>query len=90
MRGASRGPTIQRYRIKSSPDRDEFLEVTRRSESGCHVRIVRCYEGYETVTESFLESHMLEMCLQTGYLTEDFPIRDDKPGVPAGASSVAC
>ena len=62
---------ITRYRIKSSPEREEFLEVLRRNETGCQVRIVRCYEGYETVTESFLERHLFEMCLQTGYLTED-------------------
>lgn len=65
-----RGPMIQRYRIKSSPEREEYLEVLRRTDAGCHVRIVRCYEGYETVTESFLEAHLFEMCLQTGYLTE--------------------
>ncbi len=61
---------IQRYRIKSSPEREEYLEVLRRNETGCNVRIVRCFEGYETVTESFMEAHLFEMCLQTGYLTE--------------------
>ncbi|TVR69287.1 MAG: hypothetical protein EA427_08630 [Spirochaetaceae bacterium] len=61
---------MQRYRIKSSPEREEYLQVLRKSEAGYQVRIVRCYEGYESVTESFLEAHLFEMCLHTGYLTE--------------------
>lgn len=64
-------PEITRYRIKSCPEREEYLEVLRRNETGYYVRIVRCYEGYESVTESFLEKHLFDMCLQTGYLTED-------------------
>jgi hypothetical protein len=63
--------TANRYRIKSSPEREEYLEVLRRSETGYHVRIVRCLEGYESVTESFLENHLFEMCLQTRYLYEE-------------------
>ena len=65
------GLTAKRYRIKSSPEREEYLEIIRRSEAGYHVRIVRCLEGYESVTESFLENHLFEMCLQTRYLYEE-------------------
>lgn len=61
----------RRYRIKSSPDREEYLEIVRRNETGYHVRIVRWQDGYESVTESFLENHLFEMCLKTRYLYEE-------------------
>lgn len=87
---------ISRYRIKSTADRREYLDVLRRTETGYHIRIVRCHDGYDDVTESFLEMHLFEMCLETGYIREESPEPASRPEhdprperQPAGVCSVA-
>ncbi|WP_018526352.1 hypothetical protein [Alkalispirochaeta alkalica] len=87
---------ITRFRIKSSPERSEFLEVIGRTPQGLQVRIVRHHEGYDTVDESFMEHDLFETCLKTGYLTEIEVAREereehrgDRPGESGSVSSVA-
>ncbi|SIQ28179.1 hypothetical protein SAMN05920897_106111 [Alkalispirochaeta americana] len=84
---------ITRFRIKSNPERSEFLEIIGRTPQGLQVRIVRHHEGYDTVDESFMDHDLFETCLKTGYLTEiDAPREapgEDQPRESGSVSSVA-
>lgn len=61
---------MKRYCIKCESDRVEFLDIMRETETGFHVRIIRNRDGYETETDSFMERHLFEMCINTGFLFE--------------------
>ncbi len=59
---------MQRYTIKSSKNREDYMEIQKETPEGYYVRIVRSYDGYHQATESFMERHLFEMCLKTAYL----------------------
>ncbi|MFP4330836.1 MAG: hypothetical protein ACLFP6_08970 [Spirochaetaceae bacterium] len=61
---------MKRYRIKCEPGRSAYLDILAETGKGFHVRIVREQDGYETVTESFMEHHLFDLCLSTAYISE--------------------
>jgi hypothetical protein len=61
---------MKRYRIKCEPGRSAYMDILAETEEGFQVRITREQDGYESVTESFLEHHLFNLCLATDYITE--------------------
>lgn len=61
---------MKRYRIKGDPGHIAYMEVLSERDYGYEVRIVREHDGYETVTESFLEHHLFDLCVSTDYISE--------------------
>ena len=61
---------MKRYRIKCEPGRTAYLDILGEHDGGYRVRIVRERDGYEAVTESFMEYHLFELCLSTAYISE--------------------
>lgn len=62
---------MKRYRIKCEPGRSAYMDILAETAEGFHVRIVREHDGYETVTESFMEHHLFDLCLSTAYISQD-------------------
>lgn len=61
---------MKRYRIKAEPGRSAYLDIIAETEDGFQVRITRQQDGYESVTETFLEHHLFDLCLSTAYIRE--------------------
>lgn len=61
---------MKRYRIKSTPGHNAFLEISGDAPGGYRVTVTRHYDGYETVEEDFMSKELLETCLRTAYLEE--------------------
>lgn len=61
---------MKRYRIKAEPGRSAYMDILAETQEGFQVRITREQEGYESVTETFLEHHLFELCVTTSYITE--------------------
>lgn len=59
---------MQRYTIRSTADRQDYVEIQRETPDGFQVRIVRSRDGFQEATESYMERHLFEMCLKTAYL----------------------
>lgn len=67
------------YSIKSNPGDVSYFSILNETETGYFIRICHDREGYEKVTEEFIDNDMFALCLRTGYITE----------VPAEAHVVA-
>lgn len=67
------------YSIKSNPGDVSYFSILNETEAGYFIRICHDREGYEKVTEEFIDNDMFALCLRTGYITE----------VPAEAHVVA-
>lgn len=61
---------MKRYRIKAEPGRSAYLDILAETAEGFEVRITREQDGYERVTETFLEHHLFELCISTAYIRE--------------------
>ena len=61
---------MKRYCIKCESGRVEFLDVLRETDDGFQVRVVRVKDGYDKVVEEFLDRHLFEICVKTGYIYE--------------------
>jgi len=61
---------MKRYCIKCEPGRVEFLDVLRETDEGFHTRVIRVKDGYEKIIEDFMDRHLFELCVKTGFLYE--------------------
>ncbi|MEL3906972.1 MAG: hypothetical protein P1P65_08130 [Treponema sp.] len=67
------------YSIKSIPGEISYFSILNETETGYFIRICHDKEGYEKISEEFLDNEMFALCLRTGYISE----------VPAAAHVVA-
>ena len=67
------------YSIKSNPGDISYFSILNETEKGYFIRICHDKEGYEKISEEFLDNDMFALCLRTGYISE----------VPAEAHGVA-
>jgi hypothetical protein len=61
---------VKRYCIKSRPNRAEYLDVLNETDDGYKIRLTRLSDGDEKIREDFIDRHLFDMCLKTGYLYE--------------------
>jgi hypothetical protein len=61
---------MKRYCIKCEPNRVEYFDVLRENSEGFMVRLTRIKDGYEKVSEVFLNTALFNMCLKAGYIYE--------------------
>lgn len=72
----------KRYRIRSTQNRTETLEIISEGAEGFQVRIIRRDEYGETdTTEDFMTHDLFEMCLRTAYLREIAAAPEEKSSV---------
>jgi hypothetical protein len=60
----------KRYRIKSSPNETAYFDILGEREDGFQVCITRNIDGYEKVSENFMDSNLFDWCLKTGFIRE--------------------
>jgi uncharacterized protein TP_0927 len=58
------------YSIKSNPGDVSYFSILNQTETGYFIRICHDKEGYEKVSEEFLDNDMFALCLRTGYISE--------------------
>jgi hypothetical protein len=61
---------MKRYYIKSQPGREEYLDVLTETDDGYKIRLTKIGDGYEKIREEFINRHLFDMCIKTGYLSE--------------------
>jgi hypothetical protein len=61
---------MKRYSIKSRPDRSEYLDILKETEAGYAIRLTKISDGYEKIREDFIDRHLFDICVKTGYLSE--------------------
>jgi len=66
---------MRRYTVKCRPDKLEYMEVLSETEDGYNIRLTSIVDGDEKVREEFMYSHLFEICLATGYISE-MPIEE--------------
>lgn len=57
------------YKVKSSEGVQSFLEITKERNDGYDVLITCVYEDYKKEMREFINSHLFDICVRTGYLT---------------------
>ena len=67
------------YSIKSNPGDVSYFSILNETDKGYFIRICHDKEGYEKISEEFLDNDMFALCLRTGYISD----------VPAEAHGVA-
>jgi hypothetical protein len=61
---------MKRYAIKSRPGRSEYLDIIRETDEGYAIRLTKVSDGYEKIQEDFIDRHLFDLCIKTGYLSE--------------------
>jgi len=61
---------MKRYCIKSRPGRSEYMDILSETDEGYRIRLTRICDGYEKIREDFINHHLFDMCVKTGYLSE--------------------
>jgi hypothetical protein len=61
---------VKRYCIKSRPNRAEYLDILNETDNGYKIRLTRLSDGDEKVREDFIDRHLFDICIKTGYLYE--------------------
>jgi len=61
---------MKRYCIKSRPGRSEYMDILSETDEGFRIRLTSICDGDERVREDFLNRHLFDICLKTGYLSE--------------------
>jgi len=64
------GGNMRRFTVKCRPDKLEYMDVLSETENGYNIRLTSIVDGDERVREEFMYSHLFEMCLTTGYISE--------------------
>jgi hypothetical protein len=59
---------MKRYCIKSQPGNVEYLDILDEREDGFMIRVTRIRGGYEKILEEFINRHLFEVCLKTGFI----------------------
>ncbi len=58
------------YSIKSCQGDASYCTILQETEKGYILRICMDKEGYQKVSEDFIEKDLFELCLKTGYINE--------------------
>ena len=61
---------MKRYVIKNRPGRLEYLDIMRGTAAGYMIRLTKEIDGAVRVKEEYIERHLFEICVKTGYLSE--------------------
>jgi hypothetical protein len=61
---------VKRYFIKSRPSRAEYLDIINETDDGYKIRLTRLSDGDEKIREDFIDRHLFDICVKTGYLYE--------------------
>lgn len=61
---------MKRYCIKSRPGRAEYLDIINETDGGYQIRLVKQSDGDEYIREDYIDRHLFDICLKTGYLYE--------------------
>ncbi|MDR2314431.1 MAG: hypothetical protein LBE02_07835 [Spirochaetaceae bacterium] len=61
---------MKRYCIKSRPGREEYLDILNETGDGYKIRLTKYSDGNKKIREDFINHHLFDMCLKTGYLSE--------------------
>ena len=57
------------YKVKSSEGVQSFLEIQKERTDGYDVLITCVYEDYQKEMTEFINRHLFDICVRTGYLT---------------------
>ena len=61
---------MKRYCIKSRPDKSEYLDILSETDEGYKIRLTKVSDGDEKIKEDFINRHLFDICVKTGYLAE--------------------
>ncbi|MDR2211872.1 MAG: hypothetical protein LBO65_10490 [Spirochaetaceae bacterium] len=61
---------MKRYCIKSRPGREEYLDILNETGDGYKIRLTKFSDGNKKIREDFINHHLFDMCIKTGYLFE--------------------
>jgi hypothetical protein len=61
---------VKRYCIKSQPNRAEYVDILNETDNGYKIRLTRMNDGDKKVREDFIDRHLFDICVKTGYLYE--------------------
>jgi hypothetical protein len=61
---------MKRYTIKSRPGRSEYVDILNETDSGYKIRLTKRSDGDERVREDYIDRHLFDICVKTGYLNE--------------------
>jgi hypothetical protein len=61
---------MKRYTIKSRPGRSEYVDILKETDEGYAIRLTKVSDGYEKIQEDFINRHLFDLCVKTGYLSE--------------------
>lgn len=58
------------YAIKSAQGDSSYCTVLQESESGYILRICMDKDGYQKISEDFIDKDLFALCIRTGYIRE--------------------
>ena len=61
---------MKRYYIKSRPDKAEYMDILSEDDEGYKIRLTKVCDGDEKIREDFINRHLFDICVKTGYLSE--------------------
>lgn len=61
---------MKKYHIKARPGKAEFLEIISETDEGYNIKHTKIRDGDIKVKEDFINRHLFDICLKTGYLFE--------------------
>ena len=61
---------MKRYCIKSHAGRTEYMDILTETDEGYKIRLTRVCDGDERTREDFIDRHLFDICVKTGYLSE--------------------
>ena len=61
---------MKRYCVKSRPALSEYVDILSENDEGYTIRLTRVCDGMEKVREDFINRHLFDICVKTGYLSE--------------------
>jgi hypothetical protein len=61
---------VKRYCIKSLPNKAEYLDILNETDDGYKIRLTKLSDGNKKVREDFINRHLFDICVKTGYLYE--------------------
>jgi hypothetical protein len=64
---------MKRYGVKSRPGRETYLDILHETDAGYKIRLTKQADGSEDVREDYIDRHLFELCVKTGYLYDILP-----------------
>ena len=61
---------MKRYCIKCRPGKSEYLDIISETDEGYKIRLTKISDGDEKILEDYIDRHLFDICLKTGYLSE--------------------